>query len=102
MQRALDLANAVATHLDAVGTASRQAGSPLGQSTYCFTYAYLPSQAPPLMPPPPPPHRARLWSLPRPLLQGPQPLCGIPTKEDTPFGTPRRAGTLPRDSARLP
>jgi hypothetical protein len=51
MQRALDLTNAVATHLDAVGTASRQAGSPLGQSTYCFTYASLPSQA-------------RLWSLP--------------------------------------
>jgi len=46
MQRALDLANAVATHLYAVGPASRQAGSPLGQSTYCSTYASLPSQAP--------------------------------------------------------
>ena len=44
MQRALDLASAVATHLDAVGTASRQAGSPFGRSTYCFTYAlYLSS-----------------------------------------------------------
>jgi len=27
-----------------------------------------------------PPSRARLWSLPRPLLQGGQPLCRIPTK----------------------
>jgi hypothetical protein len=41
MQRALDLASAVATHLDAVGPASRQAGSPLGRSTYRFKYAYL-------------------------------------------------------------
>jgi hypothetical protein len=42
MQRALDLASVVAMHLDAVGTASRQAGSPLGRSTYCFKYAFLP------------------------------------------------------------
>src|SRR5437870_2421671 len=82
MQRALDLANAVATHLDAVGTASRQAGSPLGQSTYCFTYASLPSQT-------------RLWSLPRPLLQGPQPLCGIPPKEAHP-PSELPGGPLPR------
>ncbi len=31
-----------ATSLDAVGPASRQAGSPLGRSTYCFKYASLP------------------------------------------------------------
>jgi hypothetical protein len=42
MQRALDLASAVATHLDAIEPASRQAGSPLGRSTYCVTYASLP------------------------------------------------------------
>jgi hypothetical protein len=39
MQRALDLASAVATHLDAVGTASRQAGSPFSLSTYCWGLA---------------------------------------------------------------
>ena len=33
---------AAATSLDAVGTASRQAGSPLSRSTYCFKYASLP------------------------------------------------------------
>src|SRR5437867_8936563 len=33
--RSIDLACAVATHLDAVGPASRQAGSPLGRSTSC-------------------------------------------------------------------
>ena len=33
---------AAATSLDAVGPASRQAGSPLGRSTYCFKYASLP------------------------------------------------------------
>ena len=33
---------AAATSLDAVGTASKQAGSPLGWSTYCFEYASLP------------------------------------------------------------
>jgi len=42
MQRALDLASAVATHLDAAGPASMQAGLPLGRSTYCFKYAALP------------------------------------------------------------
>jgi len=36
MQLALDLARAVATHLDAVGPAFRQAGSPLIRSTYDF------------------------------------------------------------------
>jgi hypothetical protein len=36
MPRALDLASAVTTHLDAVGTSSRQAGSPLGRPTYCW------------------------------------------------------------------
>jgi hypothetical protein len=30
------------TSLDAVSPASRQAGSPLGRSTYCFKYASLP------------------------------------------------------------
>src|SRR6266849_9756146 len=40
--RSIDLVSAVATHLDAVGPASRQAGSPLGRSTYCFKYASLP------------------------------------------------------------
>jgi len=65
MQRALDLASAGATHLDAVGTASRRAGSPFGQSTYCVKYAFLPSQA-------------RLWSLPRPLLQGGTPPSELP------------------------
>jgi hypothetical protein len=39
MQRALDLASAVTTHLDAVGTASRQAGSPFSLSTYCWGLA---------------------------------------------------------------
>jgi hypothetical protein len=39
MPRALDLASAVATYLDAVETASRQAGSPFGRLTYCFKYA---------------------------------------------------------------
>ena len=38
---ALDLASAVTTHLDAVGPAFRQAGSPFGRSTYCFKYASL-------------------------------------------------------------
>jgi hypothetical protein len=33
---------AAATRLDAVETASRQAGSSLGRSTYCFKYASLP------------------------------------------------------------
>src|SRR5438445_8983096 len=33
---------AAATSLDAVGTASRQAGSPFSRSTYCFKYASLP------------------------------------------------------------
>ena len=33
---------AAATSLGAVGTASRQAGSPFGRSTYCFKYASLP------------------------------------------------------------
>src|SRR5437870_8304729 len=33
---------AAVTSLDAVGTASRQAGSPLGRSTYWFKYASLP------------------------------------------------------------
>jgi hypothetical protein len=33
---------ATATSLGAVGPASRQAGSPLGRSTYCFKYASLP------------------------------------------------------------
>jgi hypothetical protein len=42
VQRALDLASAVATHLDAVDLASGQAGSPLGRSTYCVKYASLP------------------------------------------------------------
>src|SRR5712691_595600 len=88
LQRALDLASAVATHLDAVGTASRQAASPLGQSTYCFTYASLPSQA-------------RLWSLPRPLLQGPQPLCGIPPKEAHPLRN-SQAGRYPASQLRTP
>src|SRR4029077_9103457 len=52
--RSIDLASAVATHLDAVGPASRQTGSPLGQSTSC-------SRMPPslvgvaLQPPSPPP-----------------------------------------------
>jgi len=81
MQRALDLTNAVATHLDAVGTASRQAGSPLGQSTYCFTYASLPSQA-------------RLWSLPRPLLQGPSAFVESPRRRTPPSELP--GGPLPR------
>ena len=45
MQRALDLASAVATHMDEVEPASGQAGSPLGRSTYSFMYASLPSQA---------------------------------------------------------
>jgi hypothetical protein len=33
---------AAATNLEAVGMASRQAGSPFGRSTYCFKYASLP------------------------------------------------------------
>jgi len=33
---------AAATSQDAIGAASGQAGSPLGQSTYCFKYAFLP------------------------------------------------------------
>ena len=33
---------AATTSLDAVSPASRQAGSPLGRSTYCFKYASLP------------------------------------------------------------
>jgi hypothetical protein len=33
---------AATTRLDAVSPASRQAGSPLGRSTYCFKYASLP------------------------------------------------------------
>jgi hypothetical protein len=33
---------AAATSLDPPGVASRQAGSPLGQSTYCFKYASFP------------------------------------------------------------
>jgi hypothetical protein len=33
---------AAATSLDAVGPASKQAGSPFGRSTYCFKYASLP------------------------------------------------------------
>jgi hypothetical protein len=33
---------AAATSLDAAGTASRQAGSPLSRSTYRFKYAFLP------------------------------------------------------------
>ena len=36
MQRVLDLTSAVVTHLDAVGTVSRQAGSLFGRSTDCF------------------------------------------------------------------
>jgi hypothetical protein len=48
-----------------------------------------------------PSSRARLWSLPRPLLQGGQPPCRIPTKGGTPFGTPRRSVAPPRGSARL-
>ena len=42
MEWALDLASAVATHLNEIGTASRQASSPFGRSTYCFKYASLP------------------------------------------------------------
>ena len=42
MEWALDFASAVATLLDAIGTASRQAGSPFSRSTYCFKYAFLP------------------------------------------------------------
>ena len=38
VQTALDLASAVATHLDAVGTASRQADSPFSLSTYCWDW----------------------------------------------------------------
>jgi hypothetical protein len=45
MLRALDLASAVTTHLNAVRPASRQAGSPLGRSTYCFKYASLPDDS---------------------------------------------------------
>ena len=82
MQRALDLASAVATHPDAVGTASRQAGSSLGRSPYCFQVC-LPSS------------RARLWSLPRPLLQGGQPPCRIPTKGAHPLRN-SPGGLLPR------
>ena len=89
MQSALDLENAVATHLDAVGTASRQAGSPLGQSTYCFTYASLPSQA-------------RLWSLPRPLLQGPpSPFVESPRRRHTPLRN-SQAGRYPASRLRTP
>ena len=41
MQKALDLANTVATHLDTACQASRQVGSQFGWSTYCFKYASL-------------------------------------------------------------
>jgi hypothetical protein len=44
MQKALDLASAVATHLDAVGTASRQAGSP-AQSVNILFQVCLPPVA---------------------------------------------------------
>ncbi len=37
-----------------------------------------------------PPSRARLWSLPRPLLQGGSPLVKSPRRGRTPFETPRR------------
>ena len=53
MQRALDLASAVATHLDAVGPASRQAGSPLSRLTSCW------GQAPFFLAPVPVPKRDR-------------------------------------------
>ena len=70
------------------GPASRQAGSPLGRSTYCFKYASLPSQA-------------RLWSLPRPLLQGGQPPCRIPTKGAHPLRN-SQAGCCPASRLRAP
>src|SRR6266849_2878217 len=68
------------------GTAPRQAGSPLGRSTYCFKYASLPSQA-------------RLWSLPRILRQGGQPRCRIPTKGAHPLRN-SQAGLLPASRLR--
>jgi len=70
------------------GPASRQADSPLGRSTYCFKYASLPSQA-------------RLWSLPRPLLQGGQPPCRIPTKGAHPHRN-SQAGCYPASRLRAP
>jgi len=47
-----------------------------------------------------PPSRARLWSLPRPLLQGGQPLCRIPTKGAPPSELP--GGVLPASRLRAP
>jgi hypothetical protein len=88
MQRALDLASAVATHLDTVGPASRQAGSPLSRSTSCSRM---------------PPSRRRLGS--EACLahsyKGASPLVEHPRRGHTPFGTPRRAVSPPRGSARL-
>jgi hypothetical protein len=75
IQRALDLASAVATHLPA--------GLPLGRSTSCFKYASLPSQA-------------RLWSLPRLLLQR-----GAPPSELLGVATPRLADPHARLAWRL-
>src|SRR3989442_15126836 len=88
VQRALDLASAVATHLDAVGTASGQAGSPLARSTYCFKYASFP-------------RRLGSEACLAHSYKGASPLVESPRRGHTPFGTPKAGVAPPRDSARL-
>src|ERR1700675_4808956 len=78
---------AAATSLDAVGPASRQAGSPFGRSTYCFKYASLPRGLGP---------EACLAHS----YKGASPLVESPRRGHTPFGTPRRGVTPPHGSAR--
>src|SRR5712691_10729330 len=87
MQRALDLARAVATHLDAVGTASGQAGSPLGRSTYCFKYTSFP-------------RRLGSEACLAHSYKGASPLVESPRRGHTPFGTPKRGNPPPRGSVR--
>jgi hypothetical protein len=89
MQMALDLASAVATHLDAVGTASRQAGSPLGRSTYCFKYASHPRGLSPEA------------CFPRSYKGAAQPPCRIPTKGAHPLRNSQARQAPPHGSARL-
>ena len=79
---------AAATSLDAVGTASWQAGSPLSRSTYCVKYASLP-------------RRLGSGACLAHSYRGPQPPCRIPTKGAHPLRN-SRAGCYPASWLRAP